>query len=124
MPQVADFSRCAVDGDAAEDGLERRPETKDVLSSGSASPSSTHSREGLATTTTGGQVGQVGASALLKRRPRRKPEVPLPTTVATATIHPEPPGRVDGVATSLIDSHDDVEHRIPATLIHDPSIER
>lgn len=81
-----------------DDALES-PEQKDVLTSGSASPSSTQSLEGAPATT---------SSTML-----RDPESHHSTTPTS----PQPPPH-------LIDSHDDVEHNIPATLIQDPSVER
>ncbi|GAB0096493.1 hypothetical protein DMENIID0001_120170 [Sergentomyia squamirostris] len=87
-----------VAGEEGDDALES-PEQKDVLTSGSASPSSTQSLEGAPATT---------SSTML-----RDPESHHSTTPTS----PQPPPH-------LIDSHDDVEHNIPATLIQDPSVER
>ncbi|XP_055697601.1 protein tiptop isoform X2 [Phlebotomus papatasi] len=86
------------ENEEGDDALES-PEQKDVLTSGSASPSSTQSLEGAPATT---------SSTML-----RDPESHHSTTPTS----PQPPPH-------LIDSHDDVEHNIPATLIQDPSVER
>lgn len=72
--------------------LDESPEHKDALSSGSASPSSTHSLESAPI-----------ISTMIRDREPKSPRSPPP---------------------HLIDSHDDVEHRIPATLIQDTSVER
>lgn len=141
----------SADGEGDDDGLER-PETKDVLSSGSASPSSTHSLEGasplqLVATTTAtvdarrkvallrNQTPQSSSSSSFRTSQQRQPSSPVVTVqplLLEAVNRSSTSVRVDrggqssdvGSPTSLMDSHDDVEHRIPATLIHDRSAER
>lgn len=75
--------------DEGDDVLESS-EQKDILLSGSSSPSSAHSPEGAPT-------------LLLNQVQQLSPRITPP---------------------HLIDSHDDVEHSIPATLIQDTSVER
>lgn len=89
--------------DEVEDGVDSPHEhTKDVLSSGSASPTSQNSLE-VSTATLPPQT-----SAMLRDTEHQlSPEFPI------HLIRRPPP--------HLIDSHDDVEHRIPASYIEDPS---
>ncbi|XP_058816259.1 uncharacterized protein LOC131679535 [Topomyia yanbarensis] len=119
-----------------DDGLEQ-PETKDVLSSGSASPSSTHSLEGasplhLVAATAGSATllrnqtpqslpSSTAAAAAAACATRQKAFLaPMPEAPSTTTNR----SSIVDSSTTLMDPLDDVEHRIPATLIHDPSIER
>lgn len=91
--------------DEVDDGVDSphdHQHPKDVLSSGSASPSSQHSLE-VSTATLPPQT-----SAML-----RDPEHQLSPEFPIHLIRRPPP--------HLIDSHDDVEHRIPASYIEDPS---
>ncbi|KFB38518.1 hypothetical protein ZHAS_00005926 [Anopheles sinensis] len=142
-----------------DEGVER-PATKDVLSSGSVSPSSsstppspgpadhpppattpgvTHDglevleqsnfrpvpRSSSASSSAASPTSSLSPSNSPPTKQRRtgkgKPRDGTPTTGrATPEVNeriPEP----STTPSQLIDSHDDVEHNIPATLIHDPT---
>uniref|UniRef100_A0A182J6J5 Uncharacterized protein n=1 Tax=Anopheles atroparvus TaxID=41427 RepID=A0A182J6J5_ANOAO len=154
---MAEPSRAArpagIDNEPGDEGVER-PAGKDVLSSGSVSPSSSSTpppavpvrlpppapspevtHDGPATRSSSGSASVASppssASSSLSRSPsispRTKSRRPRTQTQAGSSPGADAPEVIERIPeptatpAQLIDSHDDVERSIPATLIHDPA---
>uniref|UniRef100_A0A182MJH9 Uncharacterized protein n=1 Tax=Anopheles culicifacies TaxID=139723 RepID=A0A182MJH9_9DIPT len=111
-------------------GVER-PDSKDVLSAGSVSPSSS---------TTPPRILLPPTSPSTNAQPEKLPNEITRTrsslaisSIGAQSCSPAPTHanevneripKPSAIQSQLIDSHDDVEQSIPATLIHDPMTDR